>query len=185
MPLDLTCSLTCSLAPSNFETAETVSKALAALEASDAFLYSLVAALRRRVRCSSSCRCTYKNENICIYIFISVYVWSFILFDRSLEKACTRWRKPIGCLRLQVILRKRAINYRAFLRKMTCESKASYDFMPPCTLLFILNLFFYVSYYEHICIDTDAFSYSLVAVLRRRVRCSSSCIEYIRIYFSV
>ena len=70
IPLDLTCSLTSSLAPCNFETAETVSKALAALEASDAFLYSLVAALRRRVRCSSSCRCTYKNEYIRIHIFI-------------------------------------------------------------------------------------------------------------------
>jgi len=44
----------------------------------------------------------------------------------------TGWRRPIGCLRLQVIYRKRATNYRAVLRKMTCKDKASYDSTPPC-----------------------------------------------------
>jgi len=34
--------------------------------------------------------------------------------------------RPIGCLKLQVIVRKRAANYRALLRKMTCKDKASY-----------------------------------------------------------
>jgi len=33
---------------------------------------------------------------------------------------------------LQGIFRKTATNYRALLRKMTCEDKASYDSMPPC-----------------------------------------------------
>ena len=37
---------------------------------------------------------------------------------------CYRVR-PIGCLRLQVIFRKRATNYRALLRKMTYKDKAS------------------------------------------------------------
>ena len=32
----------------------------------------------------------------------------------------TGWRRPIGCLKLQVIFRKRATNYRALLREMTC-----------------------------------------------------------------
>jgi len=32
---------------------------------------------------------------------------------------CTGWRRPIGRLKVQVILRKRAINYRALLWKMT------------------------------------------------------------------
>jgi len=44
----------------------------------------------------------------------------------------TGWQKPIGCLKLQVIFCKRATNYRALLRKMTCEDKASYESSPPC-----------------------------------------------------
>jgi len=35
---------------------------------------------------------------------------------------------------LQVIFRKRATNYRALLRKMTYEDKASYDSTPPCKI---------------------------------------------------
>jgi len=50
----------------------------------------------------------------------------------SVKCACTGWRRLIGCLKLQVIFRKRATNYRAFLRKMTYEDKASYDSTPPC-----------------------------------------------------
>jgi len=34
---------------------------------------------------------------------------------------------------MQVSFRKRATNYRARLRKMTCEDKASYGSSPPCT----------------------------------------------------
>ena len=34
---------------------------------------------------------------------------------------------------MQVISRKRATNYRALLRKMTCKDKASYDSTPLCT----------------------------------------------------
>ena len=45
----------------------------------------------------------------------------------------TGWRRLIGCLKLQVIFRKRATNYRALLRQMTYEDKASYDSTPPCT----------------------------------------------------
>jgi len=44
----------------------------------------------------------------------------------------TVWRRPIGCLKLQVIFCKRATNYRALLRKMTCKDKASYDSTPHC-----------------------------------------------------
>jgi len=42
------------------------------------------------------------------------------------------WRRPIGCLKLQVTIRERATNYRALFRKMTYKDKASYDFTPPC-----------------------------------------------------
>ena len=37
----------------------------------------------------------------------------------------TRWRTCIGCLTLQVIFCRRATNYRAFLRKKTCNDKES------------------------------------------------------------
>ena len=45
----------------------------------------------------------------------------------------TEWRRLVGCLKLQVIFRKRVNNYRALLRKMTCKDKASYDSTLPCT----------------------------------------------------
>jgi len=45
----------------------------------------------------------------------------------------TGWRRPIGCLKLQVIYRKKATNYRALLRKMTWKDMASYGSSPPCT----------------------------------------------------
>jgi len=44
----------------------------------------------------------------------------------------TGWRRPMGCLKLQVIFRKRATNYRALLRKMTSKHKASCGYSPPC-----------------------------------------------------
>ena len=44
----------------------------------------------------------------------------------------TRWRRPIGCLKLQVISCKGATNLRALLRKMTYKDKASYGSLPPC-----------------------------------------------------
>jgi len=49
-----------------------------------------------------------------------------------LREKDTGWRRSIGCLQLQVIFRKRATDYRAFLRKMTYEDKASYGSSPPC-----------------------------------------------------
>jgi len=43
----------------------------------------------------------------------------------------TGWRRCIACLELQVVFRKRATNYRALLRKMTCKNKACYESLPP------------------------------------------------------
>jgi len=37
-----------------------------------------------------------------------------------------------GCLKLQVIFRKRATDYKVLLRKMTYKDKASYNSTPPC-----------------------------------------------------
>jgi len=45
----------------------------------------------------------------------------------------TGWRRFIGYLKLQVVMRKRASNYRALLRKMTCKDKAYYESLPPCS----------------------------------------------------
>jgi len=45
-----------------------------------------------------------------------------------------RVRRPTGCLKLQVIFRKRATSYRALLRKMTCTGKASYGSSLPCSV---------------------------------------------------
>jgi len=45
----------------------------------------------------------------------------------------TEWRRCITCLKLQVSFCKRAINYVALLRKMTCVDKASYGSLPCCT----------------------------------------------------
>jgi len=44
----------------------------------------------------------------------------------------TGWRRLIGCLKLQVIVHKRATKYRALLRKMISKDKASYGSSPPC-----------------------------------------------------
>ena len=49
---------------------------------------------------------------------------------------CTGWRRPIGCLKLQVIFRKKATNYRALLQNMTCKDKISYGSPPPCVSMF-------------------------------------------------
>jgi len=46
---------------------------------------------------------------------------------------CDGWWRLTGCLKLQVIFRKRATNHRALLRKTTCNDKASYGSLPPCT----------------------------------------------------
>ena len=54
-----------------------------------------------------------------------------LIHVRCSRNATTGWRRPTGCPKLQVILRKRATNYRALLQKMTYEDKASYDSTPP------------------------------------------------------
>ena len=43
-----------------------------------------------------------------------------------------KWWRRIGCLTLQVSFCKKASNYRALLRKMACEDKASYGSSPLC-----------------------------------------------------
>jgi len=62
------------------------------------------------------------------------YKHTWYLLPDSASDA-TGWRRQIGCLKLQVIVRKRVTNYRALLRKMTYKDKASYESSPPCIKL--------------------------------------------------
>jgi len=62
----------------------------------------------------------------------SVLQRCFVEFVSCTQQSCTGWRRLIGCLKLQVISRKRATNYRALLPKMTYEDEASYEPTPPC-----------------------------------------------------
>ena len=69
--------------------------------------------------------------------FVKFSVHSSPTWDRN-SQCCrsihnTGWRRLIKCLKLQVIFRKRAINYRALLWKMTCKDKASYRSSLPCS----------------------------------------------------
>ena len=67
--------------------------------------------------------------------------WNFIQiisrFCATLSAlGCTGWRKLTGCLKSQVIFRKRATNSRALLLKMTYEDKASYNSTPLCSCIY-------------------------------------------------
>ena len=60
-----------------------------------------------------------------------------VCFRQSNAFESTGWRRPIGCLKLQVILRQRASNDTALSQKMSCKDHASYGSWPPC-----MNVFF-------------------------------------------
>ena len=63
----------------------------------------------------------------------------------------TGWRRLIGCLKSQVIVCKRATNYRALLQKMTYKDKASYESSPHCTITTELTLmtFYQLTIHHH------------------------------------
>jgi len=63
----------------------------------------------------------------------STFIFTSYLYLCPHPARNTGWGRLIGCLKLQVIFRKRATNYRALVRKMTYEDKASCDSTPPCT----------------------------------------------------
>jgi len=70
---------------------------------------------------------------------------------RCLHVCVYTWlRRPIGCLKLQVILRKRGTNNRALLRRMTYSDKASYGSSQPCS--------------ETLSLHTDFLTHSLALV---------------------
>jgi len=69
------------------------------------------------------------------YIYICMYTRIWICRQNHMcgPSASTGWRRPIGCLKLQVIFSRWATNCRALLRKMTYKDMASYGSSPPCT----------------------------------------------------
>jgi len=71
------------------------------------------------------------NEYKYIYIHILLHVYIYRVTTRQ---------KNVGCLKLQVIFRKKATNYRALLRKMTYEDKASYGSLSPFTYIYIYRV---------------------------------------------
>jgi len=62
------------------------------------------------------------------YEWLSRYLWMLTQINLKLDKG---WRRPIGCLKAQIISRKRATNYRALLRKTSHEDKISCGSSPP------------------------------------------------------
>ena len=85
--------------------------------------------------CVCACLSLYVCVYVCVYASVTqqacVYVHTSRPTNSLYGKSCTGWRRPIGCLKLQVIFRKRATNYRALSRKMTYKDKASYDSTTP------------------------------------------------------
>jgi len=55
--------------------------------------------------------------------------------ERDRDGVGTGWRRPIGCLQLHVISRKKANNHRALLQKMTEKSKGSDGSSPLCIIV--------------------------------------------------
>jgi len=114
-------------------------------------IYTYTLWCRHRIAVSTS-QCMHIHWYISIYIYryTSIHIYRYVrntasrtLLCRALQyRHCsvdimlthcsTGWRRPIGCLKLQVLFRKRATNCRALLRKMTCKDKASYGSSPPC-----------------------------------------------------
>jgi len=80
------------------------------------------------------------------------------LFIGALSLQPTGWRRPIGCLELQVISRKRATNYRALLRKMTCKEKASNGSPPPFSVGFKFSIYVYIYTLSQRYVAVDCFA---------------------------
>ena len=86
----------------------------------------------------------FSNTQICKQIFPLTPIFANQTFKHSdlkdLSNSHMGWRRPIGCLKLQAIFRKRATNYRVLLQKMTYKDKASYESSPPCITMSNLRM---------------------------------------------
>jgi len=85
---------------------------------------------------SGMCAHSYVCAVICVRVYMCLECVRIVLgllyvIIRALQSLATGWRRPVGCLKLQVIFRKRATNYWALVRKMTFKDKVSYVSSPP------------------------------------------------------
>ena len=104
------------------------------------------------------CVCIHMYIYMCLCIHIYIYICTHTcVYIKPANVSGAGWRRPIGCLKLQVIFRKRATNYWALLRKMTYKDKVSYDSTPLCTCPHShtkVNMYVYIHarMYVHVCI---------------------------------
>jgi len=85
--------------------------------------------------------CIYAHA--CMHEYMHTFIHAYMHTCTHKYRRCildTGWRRPIRCLKLQVISRKRATNCRALLLKMTCKDKAFYASVPPCKRRYIYDL---------------------------------------------
>jgi len=90
------------------------------------YIYTYTKIYMRAYTCTYIHIYTHIYVHMCIHMHLHIHVYICII----------RWRRPIGCLKLRVIFRKRATNYRALLRKITYNDQASYGSLPPCNTYF-------------------------------------------------
>jgi len=79
--------------------------------------------------------CAWLDSRISAMSETNIFQIRKLLFHSSVHREgmpYTGWRRVIGCFKLQVSFRMRAMNYRALLQKMTCKDKASSASSPPC-----------------------------------------------------
>jgi len=79
----------------------------------------------------SSCMCACVCVCVCVHCALHDWKESWAKWKRKLGKiviwCATEWRRPIGCLKLQVIFRKKNTNYRALLQKLTSKIRHPMD----------------------------------------------------------
>jgi len=120
---------------------------------------------------------------VCMWVCVSVvreYVsmcrWCVCVrtFDcmhiRARERMSTGCRRCIGCLKLQDFFRKRAMNCRALLRKVTYKGKASYASLQPCT--WHLYVCAHLCVWAHLCAWTHSRAREMSKLRRVAVCCS-------------
>jgi len=112
--------------------------------------------VRARAR-ARVCACVCVCVCLCVGVCVCVCTYTYKNQTNAAQKCPNRthrcrtgWRRPIGCLKLQVIFRKRATNYRALFREMTYKDKASHGCSPPCNVLSSTHLLRCVAVYRRV-----------------------------------
>jgi len=140
----------------------------------------------------------YMHVHICVYIYINnhkcthicLYDW-FLACSKDVIKSLfqskrvfgeqpvhsTGWRRPIGCLKLQVIFRKRATDHKALLRKMIYKDKASYGSSPLCKRLYMYTYSYqHVYTYSYVFLQTCLYMFICIFACVRVCLCVWVCI---------